>query len=836
MTNLLIADKSSVHGSVFPDSIISIAGIAKSISFKNKVLNDFSFSSNVVGSELSFDLKTSSFFILGKTELKNFSLDLKTKPDNFIFKINWDNKDVNLNNGNFTARGSITKNPNRKRNAILRVDIDSSHLYLSNNLWKIGQSSLLVDSNAISINKLYVSNADKYYLVDGIISANPADTLHLGFKGIDISPVNYLIKAKKSEDPTFIPLDIKGLLSGKFLITNVYKNLLLEGRITLNNFSLLGSEFGNVSIVSAFDVSKKVINVTASNNAAGKKYFDLSGYYDPETKKSSLTANTYKIPVDALNPLLKVFASDISGFASGKVKLTGVSNNLILNGAIMAENASLKINYLQTRFKLNDSVRFDKDGIRFNNVKIADEKGSIAILSGLVSHKNFKDFGADLTVNMNTNECLVLNTKQKDNELFYGTAYATGVTTIKSGPNSLTFDISAKSGKNTKIIVPLNRGLSVAETSFITFTDPKKVVEDKSGNILIPALPATPKTLGMDINMDLEVTPDAEIQLIFDSKVGDVMKGRGSGNLNITLNRKGEFKMFGDYIIDAGDYLFTLGNILNKSFSVENGGKIIFNGDMNNAEIELKAIYRLKASLFEILQDERFNERIPVECQLSLSGKLFNPVVAFDIYLPSSDEQTRTYLRNAIATQEELSRQFLYLLVMNSFYSDQSIRSSSSSINASGTSAMAVTTTEMLSNQLSNWLSQISNDFDLNFLYRPGTGSINPQEVQVALSTQLLNNKVVINGNFDVRGTGSSTNSANQFTGDFDAQYKITDRIRFKVFNRYNNPYSGKGLGVPYTQGIGILFKQDFDSFSDFFKKKIQPGPKKRDTTTVKEK
>ena len=390
------------------------------------------------------------------------------------------------------------------------------------------------------------------------------------------------------------------------------------------------------------------------------------------TRKSSFDVNASKLPVDALNPLLKVFASDISGFASGKVKLTGVSNNLVLNGAIMAENASLKINYLQTRYKMNDSVRFDKDGIRFNNVKIADEKGNIAILSGLVSHKNFKDFGADLTINMNTNEFLVLNTKQKDNELFYGTAYATGVTTIKSGPNSLAFDISAKSGKNTKIIVPLNRGLSVAESSFITFTDPKKIIKDKSGNILNPVLPTPPKSLGMDINMDLEVTPDAEIQLIFDSKVGDVMKGRGSGNLNITLNRKGEFKMFGDYIIDSGDYLFTLGNILNKSFSVENGGKIIFNGDMNNAEIELKAIYKLKASLFEILQDDRFNERIPVECQLNLSGKLFNPVVAFDIYLPSSDEETRTYLRNAIATQEELSRQFLYLLVMNSFYSDQS--------------------------------------------------------------------------------------------------------------------------------------------------------------------
>jgi hypothetical protein len=340
----------------------------------------------------------------------------------------------------------------------------------------------------------------------------------------------------------------------------------------------------------------------------------------------------------------------------------------------------------------------------------------------------------------------------------------------------------------------------------------------------------------MDLNFDLEVTPEAEVQLIFDSKVGDVMKGRGSGNLNISMNRKGDFKMSGDYIIEDGDYLFTLGNLLNKSFSVENGGRIIFNGDLANAEIEIKAIYKLKASLFEILQDERFNERIPVECQLNLSGKLFNPVVAFNIYLPSSDEETRTYLKNAISTEEELSRQFLYLLVMNSFYADQSYRSNASATTTTGTSAISVTTTEMLSNQLSNWLSQISNDFDIGFLYRPGTGALNPQEVQVALSTQLLNNKVVINGNFDVRGTGSSSGNANQITGDFDAEYRITDRIRFKVFNRYNNPYTGLGVGVPYTQGIGILFKQDFDRFSDFLKGKMKADLKKEDVIKIKKK
>ncbi len=280
-----------------------------------------------------------------------------------------------------------------------------------------------------------------------------------------------------------------------------------------------------------------------------------------------------------------------------------------------------------------------------------------------------------------------------------------------------------------------------------------------------------------------------------------------------------------------GNTCLLLQNLVNKRFDVENGGKVTFNGDVENAEIDLTANYKnLRTSLYPILPYERYNARIPVEPQLNLTGKLFNPVVGLNINLPNADEETRTYLRNAITTEEEMSRQFLYLLVMNSFYSDPALFGSSSTSTASGTSAMAVTTTEMLSNQVSNWLSQISNDFDVGFNYRPGTKDINSQELQVALSTQLLNDKVTINGNFDVRGANKSEGTP--LTGDFDIEYKITEKIRFKVFNRYNNPYTGRG--APYTQGLGLFFKQDFNKFSDLLKKKDKSEMKKEEDVSPK--
>ncbi len=833
-TGVLLSDKSFIKGDIFPDSIIRVVGKAISMSIKNNVFTDFSLDANISGSEVAVGINCSSLSLLNQSELKGFSVKLNTKPDNFIFTIDWDNKDKTLNRGNFVARGTIVKNSGIKGNAILTVGIDSTVIYYRNNPWKISQSSIMVDSNAVKVNKLYISNNNNYYLVDGSVSEDPADTLQLEFNGIDIAPLNFLINQKKN-DPNPVPLDFKGSLNGKIQLTNLYHNLLLEGNIIVNKFSLLGSDLGNISIISALDNSKKIVHINASNSLNGIKMFDAAGFYNPTIKKIDLNAKTTKLPVNFLNPLLKAFASGINGFASGKVNFSGEPGKLVLKGALMVENATMKIDYLQTKYKLNDTIRFDKNEIKFNNVRINDEKGNTAILSGSVNHKNFHDYSADLLININANQFLVLNTLPKDNQLFYGTVYGSGVTTIKSGPNFLSFDISARTEKNTKFFIPLNTGLSVSEYSFISFVKSDSGNEDKSGDENSRIAPAT-KQLGIDLNINLEVTPDAEVQIIFDSKVGDVMKGHGSSeNLNINLNKKGDFRILGDYLIEDGDYTFTLGNILNKTFSVENGGKIMFPGNIKDAEIELKATYKnLKASLYPILQDEKYNERIAVEPQLNLSGKLFNPIVGFDIYLPFADEETRTYLRNAVSTEEELSRQVLSLLVMNSFIS---LGSTTNSTTTTGTTAMAATTFEMLSNQLSNWLSKINKDFDIGFVYRPGYDAINPQEVQVALSTQLLNDKVVINSNIDLRGAGnnsgttSTTTNPNPITGDFDVEYKITEKIRFKVFNRYNNPYTGRL--EPYTQGVGIFFKHDFDKLYDLFRKKIKSEMKKEDETTI---
>ena len=826
-TGILLAEDSNINGGFYPDSAIYVNVKSPALSIKNFLFSDLLFDANIKDSILVANLNTSSLLLAGKTELKEFNVMVSTTPDNIKFTSDWDNKEKDVNKGSLEAEGVFSKNIFGK--PILKVDVKPTEIAVNNDIWNISPSVITIDTSAIQIDKLYVKNLENYFLIDGSVSENSSDTLKLYFNGIDLGPLNNIRLSENAPNPENIKLLLKGVLNGTVSLTNVYKNIMFESNIHINGFSILGSKYGDVEIKSQWDNVKKIVRVSASNDLEGVKMFDLSGFYDPAAKNFKMTANAKKLPVEFLNPLLKSFASEIKGFATGTVKLEGKFSQPVLTGALWAEEVSAKIDYLQTKYRFTDSVRFDKTGIKFNNITAYDEKNNTIKVNGIVGHRYLKTYTVDLT--LTPNNCMVLNTVPKDNDLFYGVAYGSGVVTIKGADGNLAFDVSASTGKNTKFYIPLTSGLSVSASSFISFIDSTNLRKARDGSRINTSASQVKETF--ELNIDLDVTPEAEVQLIFDSKIGDIMKGYGqsSGPLNISMAKNGDFRVYGDYVIEEGDYLFTLGNIFNKKFSVKNGGTISFNGDMDNAELNIEAIYALKASLYDLFQDEQFRgDRIDVECHLFLTGKLFNPVIGMDIILPKSDEITVQYLKNAITTEEELSRQFVYLLVMNSFYADPA---SGTTVNTatSGTAAMAVTTTEMLSNQLSNWLSQISNDFDIGFNYRPGN-ELSTQEVEFALSTQLLNDRVAINGNLDVRGNQNTNTTTSNIAGAFDVEVKITEKIRFKVFNRSNDNII-LDTKSNYTQGLGLFFRQDFDKFRDLFKKRNKGEMKKEENKTV---
>ena len=822
-TGFYLAEGTGITGKFFPGETITLNSTGDYLTYKTHSLVDFKIKGELKDSLLSFDLNGSRANLANRIDINSFLLETRGIPDSLKLDISWTNPE-NKGKGLVSMAGSLDRKENG--NKIFTAYSLPTEMNINNNTWKISRSEVHIDSTSVNIRNFRLDNGRDLIMVDGRISENPEDSVYISFNNLDLAALNEIKQQDAETNEDRIEFFVFGSLNGDIVITDIYNKLLFESNISVRDFKTNEHEHGDVNLISEWNSAMGVADIELFNDLNGLKTFDVSGYYSPEERNLNLLTEVNRIPLDLLNLVLYSFASGVKGYASGKVLISGNPSSPVITGNVMAEDASMVIDYLQTRFMFSDTIRLEENGYFFDSIEIRDDRGNRAMLDGYVTHNAFDDFKVGIRID--ANNMRVLDTRQKDNDLFYGTAYASGVINIISDDADLELDISARTEQNTRIFFPLKQNEQVSDYSFISFKDP---LADSSGTkeITLPViLPKPESSIGLGLNLD--VTQDAEIQLVFDASVGDVLRSTGSGNLNMTLDSEGNFSMFGDYTIEDGDYQLTLGNIFNKRFIVEEGGYIRWNGDITNAELDIKAIYRLRASLYELLLVPEYKERIPVECHLNMSGQLVDPVIEFDIFLPTADEKMRTDLRNAINSDEEMSRQFLYLLVMNSFYPDPSYASAEGAT-SSGASAMGVTTTEMLSNQLSNWLSQISNDFDIGFAYRPGN-DISSQEVEVALSTQLLDDRVTINGNFAVAGQETS-NNMNDLTGDFDVEVKLTEKVRLKVFNRSNDNLYYET--APYTQGFGFFFRQEFNKLRDIFRRPDRDIKKEDDIKIVKE-
>jgi len=828
-TGLGVSEGTRITCSFWSDRPEIIADVkADAITYMGMRMGRMNLTGSVRNGSMHLDLKADTVLLPDKSELGNYNLAAVSSNDTTDLNIDWDNKDEGRTFGEVKARGFFSLGAENRPS--LTVAVLPSLVTVNNSQWNISPARIVIDSVSTFFDNILVSSRTKYISLGGRLSKVPEEKLTLSFEGLNMSYLDNLLNKNQDESKELSQMRLEGMMSGSLTLSDIYKNLLFESRINITDFRLNDNNYGLVTINSEWDPRRKLAVINVGNDLAGRKLIDISGTYSPSARLADIAATAIDLPLDVINPFVSTFASDIRGFGSGTIRLRGKPKLLEMTGAVMAHDASMKIDFLQTRYSFSDSVRFSPKGIIFRNIRIYDEKKNQGTINGMITHQSFKNIGVNFDINMD--KMLVLNTRPKDNDSFYGTAYASGYAGIRGNEEKLVFNISARTAPNTEFFVPLNSSASVSDYPYILFVSPAGEKEEKEQEGVRSSFLKKEEGSKIELNFDLDVTPEAEVQLILDETSGGVIRGKGEGKLNISLNSRGDVRMAGDYVISDGDYLFTLGNILNKRFAVQEGGSVSWNGAIEDASLNIKALYKTKASLSEIFGEEEFSElkvKLPVECILSLSGKLLNPAISFDINLPTADERTRELLRMAIDTEEELSRQFLYLLVMNSFYPDPSLYNSGSAAGAplspGGYAVSSIvgvtTTTEMLSNQLSNWLSQISNDFDIGFNYRPGS-ELTDQEMELALSTQLLNDKVTVNGNVDVRGSQSNT-SASNISGEFTVEVRLTDMLRFKVFNRSN--YNLYYQVHPYTQGVGVFYRRDFSRLKDLF---IKPEDKKR--------
>ena len=691
--------------------------------------------------------------------------------------------------------------------------------WLNDTLWELSDKGRVSYSyHNIDVTDISIQSKANKFAVHGSLSEKPSDVLKFDFNNFDLSLLDFYLREK-------FDTDLDGRLTGHFEVSNLWTQPGFTSQMVISNFYLNHSYLGNATAHSSYSRSRDafVVDVILENpkDSIPIKYLDLGGFYYPKRtdNKFDLDLRFNHYPLQSLNSYLTSFTSDIVGTLDGKLKIDGSIERPILSGAIDADVEKLKIDYIGETYHFDDKLVFTDTYFGLDNVYIYDQNYTSgashkALANIQIRHNNYSNF--ELFVDIKPEKMSVLNLEDNEEALFYGKAEGTGEFKLYGPFNKMTMRMNMTSVEGSKISIPFSSETVAEEADFITF------VSKTDSNTVAKKKKKEDDDFSLDMDMTLKVNPGTQIKIVMDEVVGDIIMARGNGDIRMVYDRDDNFTMYGKYTIERGDYLFTMQNIINKHFYIEPGGYLQWDGDPERAQINIRAIYKTEAKLYDLIQqvnqsDEYKKRASKVECIINITGNIYSPIVKFDIQVPEENSSIRDLVKQLLTMDgttgnaQELNKNFISLLVLSRFQPPSGYDS------GTNPDALSKNATEMVANQVGNILNKLSDEVEIGLNWNPGD-ELTTQEVAIALKYSMLDDRLVIDGKFGTGGGSNTPESAQRIVGDLNVEYKFTKdgRIRGKVFNR-TNYYDPLTKRAPYTQGVGIAYRKEFDNLHELF-------------------
>lgn len=732
-------------------------------------------------------------------------VSVDAKNDTVSTVLNWYNNGKRLLAGEIAMRAMLQK---MAADSAFTADVEvlPTELILYDKLWEMNHSRVWSNMKEVHVDDFGLQSSDGQILnIDGNISDNPdIDGITLLLNDISLDYISDLLPEETS-------ISFGGRVSGFGSVKNLMTSQPeITADVVSERFSFNNAYFGQAHATCAFDTENAALDfggiVTGDDNI---RTAELSGAYFFLKDSLDLIGHANGLDVRFIDYYIADVFGRVTGNAYGDVHIYGItkSKKVAVDVDAFAKDASISVDFLKNSFFFSDSIRVNKDIIDFGVIEITDAEGHKGVLSGHIGHNYFKNFKLDL--NIGVDNMRILNTTKADSESFYGTAYGTGNVVISGDDKQINISCKAATNAGTRVFIPID-SYYASENSFITFMSTpssdnaakKSDEEEKSSTNLV-------------IDIMLDATPDAEVQILIDSKTGDMLRATGTGNLRISYDiNADDMKLYGTYQLDQGAYLFTFQSLLRKEFKIKEGSSIVWTGDVMNATINIDAYHRLTADLAEILDEGVLSNTgrtsVPVQCLLNLSGSLMQPTIKFDINLPNSDEELNRALKNVVNTEELMNRQIIGLLLLGKFLSNDNLATN----NVLSQNELFSVISSTLSSQLNNWASQMFDNWGFGVNFRTmGEGETRSNEYEFNFQ-YTPNNRIAINGNVGYRDDAMTSNP---FIGDFDFEYKLiqSGKLRAKAYT-HTNDYREFKKGLT-TQGIGLVYSESFNSLPELW-------------------
>ena len=717
----------------------------------------------------------------------------------------------------------------------VHVTVNPSEIMLGEKKWLLNPADIIYRKNELTVDMLNFSHGDQHIIINGKATPQATDSIVADLKDVDVAYILNLVN--------FHSVDFAGKASGKAVVKSIFQTPEAYANLDVKDFVFENGPLGTLHAKAAYDNQEGQINIDATAEDGPEHLTVINGYVSPKRNYIDLGIEAHNTSLKFMENFCGSFLNNVEAWCKGKLNVVGDLKNINLVGDVVA-HGRMHMKQLGTDYTFNhlrahaipDDIQFEGDSIYDSHYN--GKHSHFALIRGGIHHKHLTRLSYDLDID--ANNFLGFDTHEFGDDTFYGTIFATGTVGIHGKSGETIIDIDATPEPHSIFVYNVASPDAISAGSFIHWND-------ATPYIYRPYSPDSDKdkkkdsssdfSSDMRINFLVNTNPNLTLKLMMDEQTGDYITLNGNGVIRANYYNKGGLDMFGNYVVDHGQYKLTIQNIIKKDFDFQPGGTIAFGGDPYNAPLNLQAKYTVNGVPLSDLSIGRSfsSNNIRVDCLMDITGTPGAPKVDFSMDLPTVNSDAKQMIYSVINSQEEMNQQVLYLLGIGRFYTQTKNNQTSEDASQQSQTSLAMQSllSGTISQQINNVLSSFVNSSNWNFGANISTGNegFNNAEYEGILSGRLLNNRLLFNGQFGYRDNANATQS---FIGDFDLRYLIfpNGNLSIHVYNQTNDRYFTRNS--LNTQGVGLIMKKDFFNLRDLLGIKKKSKDKEKEDKNKK--
>lgn len=810
-----IADSTSLDATISGADGLSASLTSGRLAVGTDNVRNLSVTLNSRNGRLDSDMHGEEIILKG-ARIGGAKINVTAESDSLSVRLGHERTEIIESRGELTVGTAFSRNSSDS--LVVRGHIFPSDIHLDDTDWHFGESRFTYTDKTIDIDNFFLSDgASQRIRIDGGFSTNREEKMDISLEDLNLD----IIRIFAGRDT-----GIGGTLNGKGLIVSppgdTYR---MEMDLTCDSLSTGGEKVGNLYAGTRWNKDRNSLDVTVSNECHGRKALTLNGSFFQSDKSMDITAEMDRFNVAVVRPLLKNVFSNIGGFVSGKITAGGPLKKPCLRSEnLRLDSTRVRILATGVPYTICGPLRIDSTSLVIDGLTISDTLNGHGHLNGNVLMSRAD--GIRLDSKLKVDDIQVLNLGENAGSKVYGQLFANGDLHVSGSPDDLNIEGSVGTAGPGKVHIPLGGSVNSSRSNLLTFAEDSTHLRIDPYDEMLGNISTKKKRKGnINIGLNARFTPETELVIEIDKASGNMLSTRGEANLGIQAGTSVEPSVTGDYILSGGKYNFSIPGIVQKEFNIQDGSALMFGGKIQDTRLGITAIYNLKTSISTLLSDTTtVSTRRPVECIINISDYLKDPTLDFDINVSDLDPTTKAKVDAVLNTEGKVQRQFIALLVMGIFLPNEQ----SGVVNS--TNILYSNVSQVMAGQINNIFQKLDIPLDLGLGYQQS--NTGPDIFDVAVSTQLFNNRVVVNGSVGNRKYSTSAAPGGDVVGDIDVEVKLDKpgKFRLKLFSHSADQFTSF-LDHSQRNGAGISYQKEFDTYKELWQSLFKPkGSAKTDT------